>query len=442
MQSKIKKYIDTLYSFERNKMKYNLKNISLILEHLDNPQNNFNSIHIAGTNGKGATASMIAAILIGQGYKTGLYTSPHILSFNERIRINGICIPDEEIIRFLECSFSFLKKIKPSFFEITTALAFEYFSKKEIDIAVVETGLGGRLDATNILSPKVTVITQISLDHQNYLGNNIYKIAEEKLGIIKRNVPVVINNTTPGLNKLFCKYIKKNNRLNIDKYFRINVIKVKNNKIQRFSIVSPKLNIRDVQIITLPVIGNYQIRNALSAILASYKYIAIQKKPFKIEDAIKSLNTFNKLTEYRCRLESLKTKSNTFILDVSHNPEGIRLALENLNSNDPIIIFGMMADKDYKSSVSALLLHSKDIIFTQPKYKRALKTKTLYDYAKKIITQKTEFNKNNIYQFTSVNKALDQATQLAKKERSILVIGSFFLVSETIRILKIQKEFY
>ncbi len=186
-------------------LKNNLNNTTALCKLLDNPEQKFKSIHIAGTNGKGSTSHMLAAILQTAGYKTGLYTSPHLLDFRERIRINGKMIPESNVVKFVENQQQAIEKIEPSFFEVTVAMAFEHFAINQVDIAVIETGLGGRLDSTNVISPLLSVITNIGYDHMNILGNTLQEIASEKAGIIKRNVPVIIGEKQEELAEFFIR---------------------------------------------------------------------------------------------------------------------------------------------------------------------------------------------------------------------------------------------
>jgi dihydrofolate synthase/folylpolyglutamate synthase len=172
--------------------KENLENTIALDDHVGNPHLQFKSIHIAGTNGKGSVSHMLAAILQESGYRTGLYTSPHLKDFRERIRVNGQMIPEDYVVKFISGNLEFIKELQPSFFEMTVSLAFRYFADEKIDIAVVETGLGGRLDSTNIITPVVSIITNISMDHMQFLGNTLPEIAREKAGIIKKGIPVVI----------------------------------------------------------------------------------------------------------------------------------------------------------------------------------------------------------------------------------------------------------
>lgn len=184
--NEINKALDRLYSLQKFGMKLGLDNITSLLEYLGNPQKNFKSFHVAGTNGKGSTTSFMASILMEAGYRTGLYTSPHFIRFNERVRVNGVEIPDQYIVEFISGINGFIVIHKPTFFEVTTALAFKYFSDEKVEYAAIETGLGGRLDATNVLAPLASVITSISLEHTEILGDTLEKIAFEKGGIIKR----------------------------------------------------------------------------------------------------------------------------------------------------------------------------------------------------------------------------------------------------------------
>jgi dihydrofolate synthase / folylpolyglutamate synthase len=212
-------YQETLtYLFEKLPMyqrqgpsayKKDLTNITALCEALDHPQDKFNSVHIAGTNGKGTTAHLIACLLQTRGLKVGLYTSPHYVDFRERIKINGAFIPEETVVAFVHEHKELIEKVSPSFFEITAAMAFDYFAKEEVDIAIIETGLGGRLDSTNIINPDLCIITNISLDHQSMLGETLQEIAGEKAGIIKNKVPVVIGETQLEVKSVFTEKAKE-----------------------------------------------------------------------------------------------------------------------------------------------------------------------------------------------------------------------------------------
>lgn len=424
-------YFNYLYGLERSGMKYNLKNITKLLEHIGNPHKDTDFIHIAGTNGKGATASFIASILTERKLKTGLYTSPHILKFNERIRVNGRKIPNKYIFDFINKNRKFIDNIKPSFFEVTTAIALLYFKEQKVDIAVLEAGLGGRLDSTNIVKPKLSIITQIAMDHMQYLGKTLQTIAKEKLGIVKPDTDVIVSDNNESLERLFRKSIKKEHLFYLNDCVEIKELG-KSGMLLKVKCVNKKITIK----LSSPLPGKYQLRNAACAVLALIKYS--DKKGFLINSKLIAggISEVKKNTGYKGRLEVIKEKGRTFIFDISHNPAGINEALNNLPlKNIDVIIFGMMADKDYKNSVDEIIKHSKNIILTRPNYKRALEPSVLYDYAK-------SRNKNkNIYRISLLSNAANQAEIIAGKKGNILVIGSFFLVSGAIRVFKLQKYF-
>jgi len=197
--------LKTLFNLQRLGIKLGLEHTFRLLDFIGNPQDDLTMIHVAGTNGKGSTCAMIASILHASGKNVGLYTSPHLIRFNERIRVNGYPIPDKKIIKFMKKVDPAIQKIESTFFETTTAMAFDYFMEQKVDVAVIETGLGGRLDSTNVIEPEVTVISHISMDHMNILGKDIEKIANEKAGIIKRNVPLIISEQMPIVKNILLK---------------------------------------------------------------------------------------------------------------------------------------------------------------------------------------------------------------------------------------------
>src|SRR5690606_7849924 len=249
-------------------IKKDLTNTLKLCESLGNPETKFRSIHIAGTNGKGSTSNMLAAILQEAGYKTGLYTSPHLLDFRERIRVNGEMIPQEKVVNFVESNTALIESIQPSFFEVTVALAFQYFAEQEVDIAIIETGLGGRLDSTNVIYPILSIITNISLDHVHILGNTFEEIAKEKAGIIKKNVPVIISEKTNATTPIFTnKALETNSKIvfaseNCD----IEIIDKDN---ERLVLASDRIPGNDAEVdnqtiktqFKLDLPGTYQVRN-------------------------------------------------------------------------------------------------------------------------------------------------------------------------------------
>lgn len=416
-----KKCIDYLFSLERVGIKYDLNNIKYLMRHLNNPHKKFLSIHIAGTNGKGSVASMLNSVFIESGYKTGLYTSPHILDFRERIRVNGTKIPPRFIIDFVNKNYEIIEKIKPSFFEITTALAFDYFAYKNIDIAIIETGMGGRLDSTNILKPLVSVITSISKDHSEYLGNTIREITYEKAGIIKHKIPCVIGelpNLSVKIISEKCKELKSD--LIVSKNFKLNIKTINESGIT----FNCKLNNKDIQNINLPIIGKYQIKNIRTAL----SVLDLLKTKFRISRK-SIIDGFDKIkihSGFGYRFQQVSKTPNIFV-DVSHNLEAIKNLKENLGIlkyKNLIIIFGMMADKDYKDCLKLIESLNPFIIATQPDYKRALPAEKIFEVVK---------NKNKVIVTSKVKDAKEFAIKKYKNGDLILVIGSFFLVNEFLK---------
>ena len=426
----IKEYFQYLYKLERVGIKYDLTNITRLLKSLGNPQEKFKSIHIAGTNGKGATASFIASALKEHGFKTGLFTSPHILEFNERIRVNGKYINNSYIRKFLEENIGLIRRIKPSFFEVNTAMAFKYFADKKADVAVIECGLGGRLDSTNVLKPDVSVITQIDMDHMQYLGNTLIKIAKEKLGIVKKNTKVIVSDNNSRLKKLFHRSIPTADLIYIDDSSKIKITGYFDNKI-KFSI-----NVKNGKEIALtaPLSGKYQARNAAAAYYAVNEFMKKNNKSFSELKFKKGINYIKKNTGYSGRLEIIKIDSKKYLLDVSHNPDGIKNALSSANNiifSPDVIIFGIMSDKDHKAALKVILPFASNIIFTKPEYDRALEPGVLYTDSLKIKS------KNNLMIAQSVKDSLKIADKM--KFKKIMILGSFFMVSDAYKALGYKK---
>jgi len=419
-------------------MKYSLDNIAKLLKALGNPHTKLKFIHIAGTNGKGATASMIASILMEHGLNTGLFTSPHILKFNERIRVNGKCIPNGYIKTFLDDNVKLINKTKPSFFEVNTAMAFKYFADKKVEIAVTEAGLGGRLDSTNVIMPELSIITQIGMDHMQFLGNTIVKIAKEKLGIVKKGADVIVSDNNPELKSIFKSKIKKDNLYFIDKYSKISTVKTSGNG-TKFT-----LNFKDKNesaahklAITSPLHGIYQARNAATAILAANKFLKKLKITFSSAKTQAGIRKVKTNTGYYGRFEKIFSKGINYIFDISHNPDGIKAALKILKDKKPdVIVFGIMSDKNYKEAVKEILKHSYKIIFTKPGYDRALAPEDLLQYSKQFIKKGQQ-----VLVYKNVKETVKNLKSFVKKGETILFIGSFFLVSDAVKALKFQRYF-
>ena len=420
----MQKYFDYLFSLERTGIKYDLSNITRLMKHLGEPHKHFRTIHIAGTNGKGATASFIASILIESGYKTGLYTSPHIIKFNERISVNNRNISDKYIASFIEENRDIIRKVKPSFFELTTAMAFKYFSDRKIQVAVIETGMGGRLDSTNIVESDIAVVTKIAFDHQKYLGNTLKKIASEKIGIVKKDSLVVVSDNTAELRDFFRKKIPDSRLFMLDEKVKIQ------SKDGATYLKFPDSNITVRYHKSLP--GKFQIINASAAALAYVLYMKKHGIDINIKFIENGIRNIKLNTNYRCRLEIIKQKNRTFILDVSHNPDAVRNTLNELDVKPDVIIFAMMKDKDYKAALKELLKHCSNLILTGIRYPRAVSPYVLCSSL-----PQTDYNTKNI----TVAASLEETKSLLNKlnYRNMLFIGSFFLISEVISTFGLNK---
>jgi len=378
--------------------KSDLTNIILLAEHLSNPQNNFKSIHVAGTNGKGSTSHILASIFQEAGYKVGLYTSPHLKDFRERIKINGDVVSKEFVCDFVNRNRAFFEANQLSFFEMTVGMAFDYFSEQNVDIAIIEVGLGGRLDSTNIIMPLISVITNIGMDHTQFLGNTLKEIAFEKAGIIKPGVPVVIGETQTEIKPVFIEVSKKNEApivfadAEISQTFESNLkgIYQKNN-----------INTA-VQVLNLISMGGFNIS----------------------ETHIKSgLHNVEKNTGLRGRWEVLQDCPR-IICDIAHNKEGLTYVMAQLNNEhyrNLHVVFGTVNDKDL-NSILPLMPKQAMYYFCKANIERGLDVEKL----------KRAFNDYGLIgnAYSSVNEALQNAKIRAQLDDLIYVGGSTFVVSE------------
>ena len=401
--------------------KKDLTNTITLCEHLGNPHKEFKSIHIAGTNGKGSVSHMLAAILQTAGYKTGLYTSPHLKDFRERIKVNGKEISEKFIIAFTEKIKPLIEEIEPSFFEITVAMAFDYFAEQKVDVAVVEVGLGGRFDSTNIITPELSVITNIGWDHMNILGDSLEKIAFEKGGIIKDGVPVIIGEMIPETKLIFEKIAaEKNAPLHLATEER-NVAGWEWEKHELIVEVAEQGK-TDHKKYHLDLPGIYQSKNLLTVLEACS---VLKELGYKLneEDTRHGLQKAKKITGLHGRWEIIH-ENPTIILDVGHNEDGIKQIIQQIEltkHHDLHIIIGMVKDKEI-DTVLSLLPHSANYYFTQAHIPRALPAETLKEQAGK-------FNLNGKI-VTDVNEAIKEAKSKAHKDDLVLVCGSVFLVGE------------
>lgn len=402
--------------------KKDLTNIKLLCEELGNPFEEYPCIHIAGTNGKGSTAHLISAILQEHGYKVGLYTSPHYRDFRERIKIDGKYISRKYVVNFVEKNKKVFEKIKPSFFEITVALAFDYFAKEKVDVAVIETGLGGRLDSTNIITPILSVITNISFDHQQFLGNTLKKIAGEKAGIIKKNIPVVVGETQEATTSVFLKKAKtkKCNIVFADQKYQV-IPKKENLTHTNFDIFKNKTKIFSNQKINLH--GAYQGKNIATALQA----IELLSIDFGIKKSLisKALFDLKNKTNFKGRWQLLQ-KDPIVLCDSAHNEGGLKLAMNQLNAlkiKQLHLVLGMVNDKSIEKMLNFFPKDAK-FYFCKPNIPRGLDVH--------ILNQKATALGLKGKAYSSVKNALRAAKRNAKKKDVIYVGGSTFVVAEVI----------
>lgn len=401
--------------------KKDLDNIRKLEEFNGNPHTKFKCIHVAGTNGKGSTSHMLAAILQEAGYKTGLYTSPHLKDFRERIRINGNMISEQEVINFTAHIIPQIEQIEPSFFEITVAMAFHWFAASEVDVAVIEVGLGGRLDSTNIITPEISVITNISWDHMNLLGDSLEKIAFEKAGIIKQEIPVVIGETSRETKSVFEQAGKEKLA---PLYYAEQLQEIINWTYQnhRLKVTVKEKTREDAQQYELDLPGIYQVKN-IRTVLQTIRIL--QQIGWHIDETAihKGLSSTRKLTSLHGRWELVSRLPDT-ILDVGHNEDGIKAILQQLEVSGYThfhLVLGMVKDKDI-SKVLSLLPQKATYYFTQAHIPRALPATDLQAMA-------AEKGLSGAV-YTDVNAALRVARSAAGKNDLVLVFGSVFLVGE------------
>jgi len=401
--------------------KADLQNTILLCKELGHPEKKLKCIHIAGTNGKGSCSHMMSSIFQAAGYKTALYTSPHLIDFRERIKINGIEIGEDDVVSLTEKLIPLIEKIQPSFFEVTVAMAFAYFAEQEVDIAIIETGLGGLLDSTNIITPELSIITNISYDHTNLLGNTLEKIAFQKAGIIKASIPVVIGETHPESEAVF-RDMATSQQSNItfaDQVFTIN----------EAIHLQDKLNIsitncihQNTQVIALDLTGDYQVRN-IKTVLASLDILRSNGWHLSAENLAEGLSNVKKNTGIKGRFDILHTNP-TIITDVAHNEAGLLEVFNQVNQlphKNLHIITGFVQDKTVEQ-ILKIFPRKATYYFTQADMPRALP----YE----ILTEKAVLLGLQGKGFKTVRDALKQALSDAHTDDIILVTGSFFILAD------------
>ena len=416
--------------------KEGLDNMQALDALLEYPHQNFMSVHVAGTNGKGSVCHMMASVLQRAGYRTGLYTSPHLIDFRERIRINGKMIPKEEVLHFIERYRERFDEIRPSFFEITTAMAFYYFARQKVDIAVIETGLGGRLDATNLITPTISVITNIGLDHCEHLGNTLTAIATEKAGIIKAHVPVVVGEHHPDTDPIFIGRAKE---LQATLYFAEDGFKVESSCItegrQRFVMAEEGAIWPNVY--ELDLLGSYQKKNIVTTLMT----VSVLKRFHKIAENQKwnhrwtvehALAETAVATGLRGRWEYLSQKPK-IITDTAHNAPGLSWVCKQLREESYKrlhFIFGVVVEKDIEA-ILPLLPKDAYYYFTQAHIPRAMDARLLAEQCL------NEGLKGQIVDNVAI--ALSVARANAGPHDLVFVGGSTFVVAEVLEVM--QKEF-
>ena len=403
--------------------KTDITNTKKLMDAIDHPERKFKSIHVAGTNGKGSVSHFLASILRNAGYKVGLYTSPHLVDFRERIRINGEMIPEEYVTKFIIEHKPLFMEIEPSFFEMTVALAFNYFAEQQVDIAVVEVGMGGRLDSTNIITPELSIITNIGFDHTQYLGVTLPAIAKEKAGIIKRSLPVVIGETQPETQNIFIDKAKEMRSpiYFADKTYTAEETQVSTTNYLYASIVKNNEYFTEVK---SPMSGKYQLKNLVTVaqsvdILRNIGY-KITETAFKVGIESVILDT-----GLRGRWEIMSNRP-TIVCETAHNEDGIRYLLEKIKSLEHRhlhIIYGCVNDKDYGKILEMLPKNAK-YYFCKPSVPRGLDVNELYTSATAIGLQGNKYN--------NISEAITSAKKAASKTDLIIITGSIFLVADAL----------
>ena len=414
--------IEWLQQFKPYGIKLGLDRIKYIVDKLGNPERRYRNIHVAGTNGKGTVCRLLSNILLEDGYHVGLYTSPHLYDIRERFIVDNKIIEEEKLLEVISIVKPVVdkliqKKIYPTYFEVTTAIAFQYFSMEDVDIAVIEVGMGGRFDATNIITPMVSIITNISLDHQQFLGETIEEIAFEKAGVIKNDIPVITAADKKALKIIEKIAIEKNSPL---RYIKKDYIRRISKNIDR-QIFHIELE-RDYTIET-SLLGRQQGEN-IAIVLAAIE--ELRKQGLKISD--ESIKNGIKKTNTPGRMELISRKP-LILLDGAHNIAGIKVLKENLldfNYDKLILVFGVLKDKNYSDMIDIISENADIIILTQPDTSRASPVNSII----KLIDETKK-----VYVTTKVRDAVDQALKVVGKKDMICITGSLYTVGEAREIL-------
>ena len=403
--------------------KTDLSNILQLCQNLQNPERGFQSIHIAGTNGKGSVSHILAAVLQKAGYKTGLYTSPHYKDFRERIKINGQCVTKEFVIDFLNKTLELTHEVKPSFFELSVAMAFDFFREEEVDIAVIETGLGGRLDSTNIIQPILSVITNIGYDHTHFLGDTLKLIAGEKAGIIKEATPVVIGESQKETREVFLN-VANNKTAPITFADRQLMVKLTTAGTQYSQAEIIGVEDGSKKSLKVNLLGRYQAHNLTTALVALEE---LKKRDWSIsEEALQDgLENIRQITGFSGRMQILNS-SPTVLVDSAHNREGMKMLIEEIYffpHKKLHVVLAIVNDKN-PDSILSLLPEKGEYYFSKAQIPRGLDAEILEKTAQPYgLTGKI---------YPSVKQAFESALKTAGKDDLILVCGSIFTVAEVL----------
>jgi len=420
-----------LYSLQERGMKFGLANVRHLLAEVGNPQKNFRSIHVAGTNGKGSTCAFLASILMECGCSTGLYTSPHLVQFNERIRIDGRAIRDRTLASYVTRLRPMIEETGATFFEATTCIAFLHFAECGVDIAVIEAGLGGRLDATNVLTPMLSIITNVDLDHTEILGTTLQAIAKEKGGIIKQDVPCITGSKDRRVLNTLSRIAESRSAplYRPEEILRSRCLTLKRGAcVVSFS--GKRVHARNA---SLGLFGVHQYRNSLIATSAidlllwrhprsipGYSSVALRR----------GLRLVSANSGIRGRFEILR-RDKRVILDVAHNPGAAQTliqAIKDIFQEKIVLVFGVMKDKDYSSMLGSLLSAASHVVAVRPRTERSLPAKML----------RKELKRQGIvpYRGGTPARGLNIALRLAGRKGRVLVTGSHYVVGETIKAIE------
>ena len=413
-------------SFQRvggDAYKPGLERIASFCQHIGNPQRNYYTIHVAGTNGKGSVSHMLASILREAGYRTGLFTSPHLTDLRERIRVDGEMIPKQKVVNFVDKHQDKMKELDLSFFEMTAAMAFDYFDQSDVEVAVIETGLGGRLDATNLITPILSIVTNVSFDHTEFLGETIEKIAAEKAGIIKKSIPVILGQHSEAYDKVFVERAKELNSPMIfaEDEWQLNGVEHFDNENQHFSLT----RLRDGKGYELDIdlLGDYQRHNIVT-VCAAADYLA-EHTPLTISRRAhrEGLQVAAASTGLAGRWQVLSREPYT-VCDTGHNEDGIRYVAEQLNNLECDRLYAVMgfAREKELSKILALLPKKAHYIFTRANIERA---RAIEDIATEATTLGLDFETA-----PTVKEAVERARCLAQPTDAIFIGGSNYVIAE------------